>query len=210
MLNFFKSKGTPEENFWQWVTKNIQKIKAIRGGGDPVFRKANDVLEKYHEGLFFEVSGDEIIITADGNKDLFGAVIKLCDAAPSTNEYQVVAFRQASEFPDLQYGDFDIASKDVFFGHQQGDGFVDLVIYHKDYCKQNHDMVAGAIFIMLDHGIGEYDVEERLRYIDFGTYTDLPDLRPLCELKAIVDKMNQDTKPLKIEITDTSRQSPVD
>ena len=187
MLNLFKAKGSKEEIFWQWVTKNLKKIKAIKTGHDPIYQKANQKIKEYNKELVFEVCGDDIIISADGSKQYFDDVIKLCEASPKTDKFNVIPFRPAQGFFSLNYNGVEVSHEDVFMEYEKHNDQIDLKIYHKDYSEENKNNIGGAIFIILDHGIGEYNVEMKLRYIDFHTLTDQQNLTPIAELKKIIE-----------------------
>ncbi len=189
MFNLFKSKGTKEEIFWNWVSENINKIKEIKTGHEPIYQKVNQKLKKYHNGLVFElqVGGNEIIISADGNKKYFDDVKKLCSFAPQSDNFKVVPFRPPQGFFSLNYNGIKVNHEDVFFEFEKNNGYFDLKIYHKDYTEENKNNIGGAIFIVLDHGIGEYNVETKLRHIEFHQLSNQPNLKKISELKEIIE-----------------------
>lgn len=185
-LEFEKTK---EGLFWAWVSKNAKALSSLTSGYDPVYVEANERLKAYSSELVFEVWGNKFVISADGNYDCFQDVIKLCQAAPQTDEYEVIAFRPARGFLDLKFDDHDVRQKDVYFKYEIHEGKLDLEIYHPDYTDKFKKIIAGAIFIMLDHGIGEYLVETKLRYIDIFQLEGQKGLRPIQDLKEILEEI---------------------
>ncbi len=190
MLSFFKSKETREERFWNWVSKNIDKIKNIRDGSDPMFAKANDKIKEYSEGLVFEVSGNEVVVSADGDKKYFDDVINLCAAAPKDADYKITGFRRPIGFLTINYNGIEIDSDDVYFEYEIRGGKVDLKLYHEDYSEETQNDIGGALFIILDHGVGEYNVEMKLGYIEFLKLEDTTGLLQLKELTEIVESLD--------------------
>jgi len=185
-VKLFSSK-TKEQKFWNWIDKNVEHIVNIESGDDPYFTKATNESNKYNPELVFEICGNEIVISADGDKDYFDDVIELCNAAPSNNRYTVTAFRQANGFVPIEYGDFMVKPEDVMFKYDVRDGVFDLDIFHRDYSEETKIEIGSAIFLILDHGIGEYNVEMRIGSIVFKKFSDQEGLKPITELKTLID-----------------------
>ena len=189
MFNLFKKKQSKEQIFWNWVQKNISKIEAISYGTDPLYSEANMRLKEYDEELVFEVCGNQITISANGNLDHFDAVIDLCAAAPKTERFKVNGFRQPMGFVSLVYNGVKVQHEDVYFRYITRNGKIDLEVFHSDYSEKNHNDIAGAVFIILDHGIGEYDVEKKIGIVSFDILEDRGGLKPIQELKPIIDSV---------------------
>ncbi|MCM8533002.1 MAG: hypothetical protein NE330_17675 [Lentisphaeraceae bacterium] len=189
MFKLFKQNLTKEESFWRWINKNQKKLSQIKSGNDPLYAEANTKLKEYNPELVFEVCGNEFIISANGDKKEFASVLNLCDSSPKTKKFKVTAFRQPQGFFSLNYAGVEVNYEDVYFSYTQEKNALDLQIYHKDFNEETRSQIGGAIFIILDHGIGEYDVETKLRYIDFNTLEKEENLLNISELKEIIDKI---------------------
>src|SRR5690349_9585027 len=83
--------------FWKWVAANVDGLKAVKTGREPVTEQLSQHLESIAPGLVFELGVGreefELIISADGKKDLFPVVKRLVSAAPQLPGTKVIAFR---------------------------------------------------------------------------------------------------------------------
>jgi hypothetical protein len=191
VFSFFKSKKNKEAEFWSWVVAHIDQITKIESGHDPIYQLANEQLKKYHRELILEVCGDRLIITADGMKRYFPDVEKLVAAAPESDDFEVVAFRQAQGFSAINYNGVDISPDDIYFDYEVVKGKLDINIYHKDYSEQNRNLIGGAIFVILDHGIGEYLVETKLGHMEFHTLAEQNNLFPIRDIEPLIQQLSQ-------------------
>jgi hypothetical protein len=136
-------------------------------------------LKKVNKGLSFlfgpVVDGRrEFIISADGIRERFPAVKTLVSAAPDIPGWKIIAFRPpVQDISDLtlMLGDTEVSANDIWFAVQQSGPNFDLEIFLNIPPTSNRDTVTGAAFLILDHTVGEYNVETR-----FGSITikDLP------------------------------------
>jgi hypothetical protein len=190
LFSLFKSKKNKEAEFWAWVLKHIDEITKIESGHDPIYQQANEELKKYHRELVLEVCGNRLIISADGMKRFFPNVEKLVAAAPESDDFEVVAFRQAQGFSAINYNGVDISPDDIYFDYKVVKDQLDVNIYHKDYSEENRNLIGGAIFIILDHGIGEYLVETKLGHIEFKRFNQQENLQPISNIEPLIQKLS--------------------
>ena len=67
-------------------------------------------------------------------------------------------------------------------------GKVDLVVYIPGYTTD--DEMGQLGFIIMDHTVGEYDMETKVDGVEFGPVAKAPaTARPLKELPALIDKL---------------------
>jgi hypothetical protein len=79
--------GVTPNQFWDWFSAHEAQLWSLSGQGDPWLDRLYDVLSSYRKGLSLEVSDVEngvrdLIISASGDRKLFGAVDGLVNEAP--------------------------------------------------------------------------------------------------------------------------------
>jgi len=89
------------KRFWDWF-KQHNKSYSFLNQVDPEVKEnlLNDFseeLHKYCDNLYFEIGGDpeecqELIITAEGNKEYFNQVEQLVNTAPRIDNWTIKAF----------------------------------------------------------------------------------------------------------------------
>ncbi|MBI2844088.1 MAG: hypothetical protein HYX78_11870 [Armatimonadetes bacterium] len=184
----------PEQRFWDWFAQNSNRLAAVETCREPVCDELLKQLIKVKRGLVFTFGPvkdgrREFIVSADGNRELFPDVQRLVAAAPSLPAWDVIAFRPAIEDPagfSVQFGDKKLDIDDVWFDARPNGGRVDIVLYIRN---GPDDVVAGAAFFLLDHLLGEYDVETKIGVVEYAALPAEPvsaGLRPLSKLPDVV------------------------
>lgn len=194
----FLKRSAPEEAFWKWFTRHSDDyFRLDESNRDRLFSTLGEQLEKIDENLTFEFSAKvidgkrEFVISADGVRTAFPAVIKLVEQAPSLDTWKVTAFRQRSGPINLQMGNITLSGDTVFFGWEPTkDGLLNVTVYIPGFQEGDAQMI-NAVYILLDSLLGEYDVETRLAHIQFACLDEANKSRlyPLDELPETVDRM---------------------
>lgn len=192
----------PEAAFWDWFAKDEVKL-AEAAQKDPVapMNEISDTLERLvQKGLIAELAVDAtpgakstVVISADGDKQLFARVKAVVAAAPALKRWKVVAFRQRRS-PDetLELGGKAYTVADFSFREvARGGGRVDVEIYVRGMKAKNDRDFMQVTFILLDGIVGEYDMESKVGAIALLPLSEKPakGLRPLKELAAVVDSL---------------------
>jgi hypothetical protein len=195
----FKKKD-PTERFWTWFAENCEAFRDPPGDDRRNIDKLGSLLSEIREGLVVEFSltggrAEEIVISADGKKDLFAAVIEVVQAAPPIPGWRVTAFRQPGN-PNvtIEMNGMKLGANDIWFSAEPSDGKTDLLLLVRGMTEENHQMLAGAVFVLLDNALGEFIVETALGDVNFGPLSGDPaadGLRPLTELRACVERVQQ-------------------
>src|SRR5262245_11282493 len=94
-----RDKQNAEQKFWQWFEANSAKLMNFESNPEAIFDELNRQLNKVNNDLTFEfgpiLNGKrEFVVTADGIKAAFPAVEALVQAAPTLDDWAIVAFRQ--------------------------------------------------------------------------------------------------------------------
>ncbi|QGQ44494.1 hypothetical protein [Metabacillus sediminilitoris] len=185
--------GNKYHNFWTWFIKHSDEFFHLdENNVEPLFKSLSKQLAKINRDLTFEFSVElidgkrEFIISADGIYSTFPDVINLVEAAPKLDHFIITAFRQRGKEFTIQYNEVELDPADIFFSYEAYSGDqIDIVLYIKGY-TDNQDL-DGAVFILLDTLIGEYDVATKIRHIDFLPFEENLTIKPILELPDIVD-----------------------
>jgi len=78
----------PEGRFWNWFQAHDSALFAVKTGSEPICGELSEELHRVHSALTFEFgpvdSGRrEFVLSADGIKDAFPAVLALGRTAPA-------------------------------------------------------------------------------------------------------------------------------
>jgi hypothetical protein len=182
------SKATTQ--FWSWFAEHAAALH-----DDPDLRATmetiSEQLEKVDPGVFAEIGkeGDDrvLVLTVDGKKELFPTVKEIHAARPKVPGWKIVAFRQRAEPMAIEMNGKKLDPKTIKVLARKDDDKLGLTVYIPGFTTLD-DFGMGP-FIVLDHTVGEYDMETKIGAIDFTSTDKVPDdARPLSELPAILDK----------------------
>jgi len=188
-------KSSPQE-FWRWfvsrsraITADTKRLGSRAASRRLIVDKLGKRLAAVNEHLVHEIGmyspeTVELIISADGCKAAFPAVVALVSARPPLNGFRITAFRPRKPFPAIDIYGQSIRGDAVTYRLDEADGFLDLYLRIEADLSDEQLRVVG--FLMLDMALGEFDVETGLRKIAF-TRNPFDGERPLSELTAAFD-----------------------
>ena len=196
------NKKSKEEKFWNWFSKNqntyyteIENLE-IR---ENIFNELSFELKKVHSDLVFEFSPihengiREFTVSAEGMKEIFPIVVNLIEKAPKLKNWKFNAFRQRvpGDEIELNFGDFEIGYKDIYFRYLEEDEKLGIELNIRDY--DNDPRMQNAIYILLDNLIGEYDVTMGIDWIDWVKLDEskLENFYPITHLRTVIDKRKE-------------------
>ena len=203
-MGFF-TKETPENKFWKWFKRNEASLYKSEVGYNSEVQKLSQKLSEYKDGITYEISGEkngkkELIISADGIKDLFPYVQSLYKEAPKFERWSIIAFRpRMQNFTEinLEYSGKNFNPNELWIYYKVEEGFFDLIIYHPEFSEKEENHFISGAFILLDIVLGEYDVVTGIRYIDNQLLPNNPKdegLISFIELRDVFDKYKNNTK----------------
>jgi hypothetical protein len=188
--------ASPTAEFWSWFATNGPALRAdkdLRHTMDAISKE----LEKVHPGVFAEIGGDgdnrTLVLSVDGKKELFPAVQELYAARPTVPGWTIVAFRQRAKPGDpaltIELGDRKLDPKLVkVVATPAADKKLDIVVYIPGFTT--NDEMGSLGFVILDHVVGEYDMETRIAGVDFAPLDKAPaNAKPLDTLPTMVDAL---------------------
>jgi hypothetical protein len=185
-----------EEQFWSWFSTNQEALYQATHESVDLYSTLDEQLNKVHSDLTFEFSHNpsnsikEFCISADGMKEHFPAVIDLVKIAPKLSNWNIRAFRQriTNEEIVISMESIDLSYDDLFFQYSPDHSKISLEIHARNF-HNNNDFI-GAIFILLDALLGEYDVATQISTIEWKELDEdnIPNLSPFIMLRNVVDK----------------------
>jgi hypothetical protein len=184
--------------FWKWIAANVEGLKAVKTGREPVTDQLSQELEKVEPGLVFELGIGrepfELIISADGKKELFPVVKRLVAAAPEIPGTKVIAFRPRKDIDgfSMQIGEGKLAGKDLLFvagPDLDRKGLIAVDLFVQGMKSEDDEARRNAAFMLLEASVGEFDLETKIGGIEIKPAPDKADpaLKPLKDLPATLD-----------------------
>lgn len=169
------------EAFWTWfsasesnyVNNEFNEIKER----EKLFDELQGRLHSVNNELVFEFgpigTKRELIISADGLKTAFDDVTKLIKAAPKSDRWQFIAFRQR-KIPVLtvQIGDVTIDPDKTNYTLIKNKGKVAIILYHKGLTENNRKTYIQGSYLLLDGALGEFDMETKVGFIEITSPQD--------------------------------------
>lgn len=200
---------TKSKEFWQWFTDNHAAYTFLTSIDQSIKEQLLDNLlahlHKYCNKLYFEIGGfpdeeQELIITAEGNKNYFSKVEQLISDAPKINGWSFIAFKQpTNDHFTSKWGNIELDTKDIWFIPLESDSSqeIGIRIYVPNYDQIKDDDSANPLLLkMIDTIIGEKSFSLDVAYIEFTSKLGDPEEEgqiPIIELSSFIDwsKSNQ-------------------
>lgn len=147
--------------FWDYFLLRKADMERFKNVNDPVYDDVLRVLQRIHSGLWFEFCAtpgeNELVISADGKKELFPLVEEVVQAAPETDDWEIVALKPKRGFPIttewkgsiVKIGDVLVVP--VF----KQTGEMGLKMYVPMLDASNSEDLHNALLRALDVGLGE-------------------------------------------------------
>ena len=166
------TQSSKEDAFWRWFQTNEKRLFDLETDRERIFDDLAAQLHRVNAGLTFEFGPKEngireFVISADGIKDVFPSVVALADAAPKLPRWQIVKFRPRRSFGPMSLNGLTISTDQVDFTIEPDGEKIGITLFIDGYKETEHERYAAVAFLMLDHALGEYDIETKVGGIDF-------------------------------------------
>jgi len=173
------------QEFWEWFEKNHESYNGFNEKytlnpkeAEELLASLTEALHNYSKGLFVELSNDdekqELIITAQGNKEFFADAIALVEDAPSIGSWKFIALKPAIGLDfNFQMGEVTINPDDLLFMPLEAEEYpndIAVRLYHKDYTQEEgatRNAVIVGLYAALNMYLGEVATALDFDYIDF-------------------------------------------
>lgn len=164
--------------FWQWFSDNNENLTMLADLDDNQQKKLLEELqtrlEEYCPGLSYEMgdptpSGRTLTFTAEGDTDLFEALLALTDNAPDLDWWEFVPFKQPKG-TDLKvtFDKYHFETKKMYFMQLESEEEPDILgvrVALPDPVKDDDDQLVG-VYVTLEALIGEFDCSTLIGYLD--------------------------------------------
>ena len=192
----FGFRKDPRKEFWRWLASHRRDIhQEIKGPGAPTSHvwsilELGAKLQQVDPGLTHEIGmADsetiELIISAEGIKAVFPAVIELVKSAPRLDGFKITAFRpRCPDGLQLQIDDKLITDDLLTYRLVPEGDRLGLELFIDCALDERARTMIG--FLSLDQRLGEYDVATGLRWIEIACGKP-PDALPIIGLAADFD-----------------------
>ncbi|MCE9560004.1 MAG: hypothetical protein K8R88_13775 [Armatimonadetes bacterium] len=189
-------KQAPDEAFWDWFQSKNETYKTMQPTRE-MMHALHMKLSSVNPNLVFQIGNHggkwQLEISADGQSEFIPAVKQLVGAAPAISDWEFLAFRQRASAPlSIQTPTGSLDSESIFYSSSRAGSKLDIALFIPGLNEQNKPDLGGAVFLLLDSELGEYDVMTKLGVIDF-----LPleghsqqGLQTLTGLRAEIDSLN--------------------
>lgn len=185
---------TREERFWQWFgTKKDVFYFIEKHNVNSLLHHLTRRLHRIHKELTYELGpashGKRIlVISSDGNKQLFPLVENLINQAPEFEKWRILAFRQPKDIDSVELKGKRIRYDEVKFAYKPLPDKLALTLFVNQY-HQNPRLSRIIVPLLLQNLIGEYETATLLAlrsYKDLNEASEVLNIYPLPELKRIL------------------------
>jgi hypothetical protein len=187
---------TREERFWKWFEKNHDRLFSFESNRDQIFAELARHLKQVHEVLTFEfgpvVEGKrDFVISADGIRQGFPAVLQLVEAAPKLEKWNLIAFRPPRDIDMvIEARGISLGPDQVWFLAEADGTRVGLALYIEGFSPEREKQLCQMMFLLLDNALGEYAVETQIGFVECNALPperERGELRPFREIRSVID-----------------------
>ncbi|MEO8239125.1 MAG: hypothetical protein ABI576_13560 [Flavobacterium sp.] len=186
------------KSFWKELQANEIEIDNL--SAEKKLDRLNEMVKKISTGLLIEISVNEnkelptnIVITANGNEELFPIVDKIVSSAYKSKKFTFTALRQAKRnYKGFEYGGKELLIKAMaFVPHETEKGLgVEFIVFEK-VMNVDREFMKEYGLMTIDYLIGERIFAEEIFACDFYFKSDIDGKTqaiPLSELNNYLNK----------------------
>jgi hypothetical protein len=197
------AQSKPEATFWMWFQQNEDSLLHFERDQHRTLAQLTVELRKVDRKLVFEFGPiedgrREFTISADGIRETFPKVEALYAAAPALPKWKILKFRQRHEPTDIEIDGVRVQASAVLIAIKDTGRKVDLAVFLPGYSDGAQSAFVTITFLLLDHAVGEYDIESFVGRVDVRNLSEAPsNSLSLRELPVAFDSMvaAQNQKP---------------
>jgi hypothetical protein len=188
---------TKYASFWQWFSSVEEDIHThLEEHPDDYAADILMHLKDVHTDLVFDIPFElnnkkhELIISADGDPDLFPIVQELVEEAPQYSNWIIHNLRPRTNQLDqaIELDGLYLEYEDIFFVLEKDTFPCAIDVYIRNYDKDDHRYVHGY-FLLLDTLLGEYLAVTLLPETRVHSLDEAPDnVKRLLLLRELVDQ----------------------
>lgn len=167
-----RNQDSKEATFWRWFQANETRLFDFEKDQERVFDELQMQLHRIQPDLTFEFGPKqegkrEFVISANGIKEAFPAVVGLANAAPPLPRWKITKFRPRRGFQSpVTLNGLRISPEQLTFTIEPDGDKAGITLFIEGYTAGEHEKYAGVVYLMLDETLGEYDVETKVGFIE--------------------------------------------
>ncbi len=185
--------------FWSWVKAHHDDLNALESPEHPFWDELLGQLQQVDEGLWFEVSlpGEdvrELVITAEGDWELFPLVEAMVSVAPDLDGWEVVALKPAMGFEfGIRYEGLDLDPRQMWFQplvDEDAPDVLGLRVAMPGFDDEQEQSFANGLLVILDTALGEKSAASDVDVVEVCELPEDPQdegFLPLPELSSYVE-----------------------
>ncbi len=193
------STATAITDFWDLFATLSSQLAHLTSADDPAYDQLLKQLHRVDPGLFLELSIDpetsELVVTADGNSDLFGLADQVVQAAPQTDGWVIVSLKPKLGFPEtVSWEGVSVNIEDVVFDPSSPEDSAELVLrlLVPGITEQEAESAHNALLRALDQALGEREFAANVQYTEVEPLTEpTDDYIPLLKLEEFLKWHNK-------------------
>ena len=145
LMSCSQNQDSKEASFWRWFQANETRLFDFEKDQDRVFDELQRQLHRIQPSLTFEFGPKEegkreFVISADGIKEAFPAVIGLADAAPPLRRWKITKFRPRRGFQSpVTFNGLRIAPEQLQFTIEPDGDKAGLTLFIEGYRHSEHE-----------------------------------------------------------------------
>ena len=162
-------------DFWRLFTEFAPRLAELTTAEDQIYDRLLAELHRVDPGLFIELSADsdererELVITADGNSELFALADAVVAAAPRLKGWTILALKPRQGFQEfVTWEGVSINIADVVFDPITPEDSNELVLqlFVPGIGEPEVDSAHNALLRALDHALGEREFAASVQYTE--------------------------------------------
>ena len=166
------------EAFWKWFLDHNERLTMLNDLGEQeqqaLLEELQQQLWTYQEGLTFEMgdptpNGRTLTFSAEGDSDLFEALLALTDNAPVLDWWDIIPFKQPKG-KDLKvfFDKHRFETSKMFFLQLENEVEPDILglrIALPNATKDDEDQLVG-VYVTIEALVGEFDCATLVGYLE--------------------------------------------
>jgi hypothetical protein len=182
--------------FWNWFKEHNKSYLSLNeideDEKDQLLEDLQGHLHEYCDQLYFQVGGNyreeqELIITAEGDKDFFDQVEALINSAPAIENWTFIAFIQPQDDLDTtKFEDVELRPAEMWFLPLESASrpkSIGIKIFTPNYgAIKESKWFKSAVFKVLDAVLGEKSFAMDIDHVDLGLLPGNPEEHGMIEL----------------------------
>lgn len=190
-MNLFKKLFSKEEekpinsyqDFWDWFLIHEKKFfKTVKKGGsesitnnffDIISPKLNELKEEiwYLTGMS-DSNTVELVLTSDGNIQLFYLIEELVKSAPNLKGWKFSALKPEHNIENvgIKMGELSFSNENIFFYSNELENYpdeIDITVVHLDLNEENQEDIMNGSYLFIDNYLGELNSSLLIDNIEF-------------------------------------------